>query len=347
MLKGIDVSKFQGTINWEEVKSSGVQFAIIRAGYGNSISQKDICFDANMEGALSAGIPVGAYWFSYAISVEDAKAEAAVFLQVLSPYRDSITFPAAFDYEYASREYASENGVNATPELINQMATAFLNAVKSGGYRPMLYTNNDYRINIFSAETLAAWDIWLADYNGDPDISCAIQQTASNGSVSGISVDVDTDKSFVDYSSLSDTTVHAYYRVRAGDVWLPEVCDLTDFAGCSNGTTPISDIALRVSAGSVNYRVHVNGGSWLPYVTGCNISDSSNGYAGMGTPIDAVEINYNTPDSIRPYKKAKYRVAPCGGSYYAWQLDGETTNGQDGYAGSFGNKIAKLQVCIE
>ena len=63
--------------------------------------------------------------------------------------------------------------------------------------------------------------------------------------------------------------------------------------------------------------------------------------------IDAVEVYYYTPDSIRPYKKAKYRVAPVGGSYYPWQYDNETGNGQDGYAGAFGKPIGKLQIVIE
>lgn len=345
MLKGIDVSSFQGSINWSAAKAAGVRFAMIRAGYGDDISQKDSCFDANMEGALAAGIPVRAYWFSYAVSEDDAKQEASVFLQVLSPYRNSITFPAAFDYEEASRKYAAKMGIDATPELINQMANAFLGAVQADGYRPMLYTNNDFRRNIFSSATLAAWDLWLADYSGGPDVPCAIQQTASDGSVAGIGGNVDTDTAFSDYTG--NVSVHAYYRVRAGGVWLPEVCDLNDFAGRGNGTTPITDLAVRVSAGSVRYRVHVCGGSWLPYVTGYNAGDSSNGYAGEGQPVDAVEIYYHTPDSIRPCKCAKYRVAPVGRDYYPWQLDDRTTDGQDGYAGTLGNEIAKLQVCIE
>ena len=140
-------------------------------------------------------------------------------------------------------------------------------------------------------------------------------------------------------------TVDVYYRVRTkADGWLPEVKNLEDYAGFTGAVT---DVAVRVSAGSVKYRVHIKGGNWLPYVTGCNINDAVNGYAGNGLEIDAVEVYYYTPDSIRPYKKAKYRVAPVGGSYYPWQYDNETGNGQDGYAGAFGNAIGKLQIVIE
>ena len=139
--------------------------------------------------------------------------------------------------------------------------------------------------------------------------------------------------------------VDVYYRVRTkADGWLPEVKNLEDYAGFTGAVT---DAAIRVSAGSVKYRVHIKGGKWLPCVTGCNINDGTNGYAGNGLEIDAIEVYYYTPDNIRPYKKAKYRVAPVGGSYYPWQYDNETGNGQDGYAGAFGNAIAKLQIVIE
>ena len=146
-------------------------------------------------------------------------------------------------------------------------------------------------------------------------------------------------------STPTNQTVHAYYRVRTQKHgWLPEVTDLSDYAGWEDSS--ITDVAIRVSDGSVKYRVHT-GGRWLPYVTGCNIHDDQNGYAGIHAPIDAIEVYYYTPDSIRPYKRAKYRVAPVGGSYYPYQYDNEIGNGQDGYAGDLKNKIGKFQLCIE
>ena len=138
--------------------------------------------------------------------------------------------------------------------------------------------------------------------------------------------------------------VDVCYRVRTNSRWLPEVCNLNDYAGIQGEA--ITDIAVSVSAGSVKYRVHNKGGSWLPYVTDCNINDS-NGYAGDGQPIDAIEIYYSTPDNIRPYKYAKYHVSPANGNYYSWQFDDKTDTGQDGYAGSFGTEIDRLQIVIE
>jgi len=134
--------------------------------------------------------------------------------------------------------------------------------------------------------------------------------------------------------------VNVYYRVKTvKHGWLPEVKNLEDYAGWEN--SPITDIAIRVDRGSIRYRVHVKGSNWLPYVTGYDINDLSNGYAGNGKVIDAVEVYYETPDDIRPYKRAKYKV-----NEYPWQYDNEKDTRQDGYAGAFGVNVTKLQIEI-
>lgn len=136
------------------------------------------------------------------------------------------------------------------------------------------------------------------------------------------------------------------YKVRTGGTWLPEVTDLSDYAGLEN--KQITDVAIKVSKGSVKYRVHIKGGSWLPYVTGYNTADDENGYAGDKKPIDLIEVYYSTPNDVVSklgYLKAKYRVSPIGTtSYYDWQYDDEKTGGQDGYAGDYGTAIDKLQI---
>ena len=134
------------------------------------------------------------------------------------------------------------------------------------------------------------------------------------------------------------------YRVRADGRWLPEVQDTTDFAGLPG--KPITDVAMRVSAGTIKYRVHVLNGKWLPWVTACDIN-RSDGYAGDGHEIDALQVIYYTPEELKPSKCAKYRVAPVGNNYYPWQIDNQTTGGQDGYAGIFGQTMDRLQMCVE
>ncbi len=139
---------------------------------------------------------------------------------------------------------------------------------------------------------------------------------------------------------INKNIVNVYYRVcTQKHGWLPEVKNLDDYAGYEN--SPITGIAIKVDKGSIRYRVHIKGGNWLPYVTGYDIKDFNNGYAGGNKIIDAVEVYYNTPLDIRPYMRAKYKV-----NNYSWQYDNETTNGQDGYAGTFGVPVTKLQIEI-
>ena len=203
-MRGIDVSAHNGVINWPAVRASGIEAVIIRAGYGNSISQQDKQFAANIKGAAAAGLKIGIYWFSYADSVADALKEWAVCKSIIEPYRDKITLPVVYDYEYDSVNYYRKiHGAAPSNALINQMVNAFLSAAKADGWKTALYTNNDYRLHVFTAATLAMWDIWLADYSSGPDISCPIQQTGSTGKVPGISTPVDLNTFFKDY--LSDT----------------------------------------------------------------------------------------------------------------------------------------------
>lgn len=141
-------------------------------------------------------------------------------------------------------------------------------------------------------------------------------------------------------------TIHFRYRVRTKeDGWLPEVVNLADYAGIPGHA--ITDIAIGVDRGSLWYQVHVKGGGWLPAVSGYNINDYNNGYAGNGQVIDAVRVYYNTPADYAAqygYQKAQYRVAPIWGSYWPWQFDNETGSGQDGYAGVIGQAMDRLQL---
>lgn len=135
--------------------------------------------------------------------------------------------------------------------------------------------------------------------------------------------------------------VNVYYRVKTQKHgWLPEVKNLEDYAGWEN--SPITGLAVRVDKGSIKYRVHIKGGNWLNWITKCDLNDYHYGYAGNNKPIDAIQIYYYTPNGIRPYKKAKYKV-----NNYDWQYDDETSNGQDGYAGLMGINATKIQIAIE
>ena len=135
--------------------------------------------------------------------------------------------------------------------------------------------------------------------------------------------------------------VNIYYRVKTQKHgWLPEVKNLEDFAGYENSA--IVGLAMKVDKGAIKYRVHIKGGKWLGWITKYNLNDFHYGFAGDNKPIDAVEVYYSTPNDIRPYKRAKYKV-----NNYSWQYDNEKTKGQDGYAGAFGVVATKFQIVIE
>jgi len=150
------------------------------------------------------------------------------------------------------------------------------------------------------------------------------------------------DSSTTTQSNSQSSTVNVYYKVKTKKYgWLPEVKNLEDNAGYKGD--PITGIAMRVDKGSIKYRVHIKGGKWYGYVTGYDINDIKNGYAGDGkNVIDCIEAYYYTPDDIRPYKRAKYKV-----NDYDWQYDNEKTNGQDGYGGAMGVSATKFQIVIE
>lgn len=139
----------------------------------------------------------------------------------------------------------------------------------------------------------------------------------------------------------SGNDVNVTYRVKTQKHgWLPEVRNLEDYAGWED--SPIIAVAISVDKGDIWYQAHIKGKGWLPRVTGYDINDFHNGYAGDGRVIDCIRVYYTTPDNIRPYKKAKYKV-----NNYAWQYDDETSHGQDGYAGVYGINVTEFQMVIE
>ncbi|WP_434799405.1 SH3 domain-containing protein [Terrisporobacter vanillatitrophus] len=160
---GIDVSKWNYSIDWDKVKASGVDYAIIRAGYGSSTV--DPYFYENIRGAIDAGIEVGVYWFSYATNSAKAKIEAQKCIETIAPYKDKISYPVFFDFEYASVDYAVNQGVTVTKSLATSMSYEFLNYVESQGYMGGVYTNDDFGSRYFSDELLSSSYLWVAQYS--------------------------------------------------------------------------------------------------------------------------------------------------------------------------------------
>ena len=200
-LKGIDVSQWQGNIDWQKVKGAGVQFAMLRAGYGRN--NLDTKFHRNAQRAIAAGIPIGLYWFSYALNVEMARREAQYAVEVAKKYK--ITWPIAYDLEYDTVSYAVKNGVAITKSLTTQMAIAFCEEIKRLGYIPMVYTNLDYLNRYFDRSKLP-YDLWYAQYASTASVADKeIWQYSSKGSVPGISGNVDMNHGYKDYGNGGDS----------------------------------------------------------------------------------------------------------------------------------------------
>ena len=200
-LKGIDVSQWQGNIDWQKVKGAGVQFAMLRAGYGRN--NLDTKFHRNAQGAAAAGIPVGLYWFSYALNVEIARKEAQYAVELAKKYK--ITWPIAYDLEYDTVSYAVKNGVTITKSLATQMAIAFCEEIKRLGYIPMVYTNLDYLNRYFDRSKLP-YDLWYAQYASTASVADKeIWQYSSKGSVPGIAGNVDMNHGYKDYGNGGDS----------------------------------------------------------------------------------------------------------------------------------------------
>ena len=201
--QGVDVSRFQGDIDWEAVAGDGIDFAIIRAGgryYGRNGSgalYEDELFDQNMQGAIAAGLDVGAYFFSNAITVEEALSEADLLLSKLEPYREHVTCPVVCDWEYIGGEGGRTYGVDS--EIITDCIDAFCNRVREVGYTPMLYFNQYCGYVKLDLRDLTQYDFWLAEYNSDPSFLYGFQfwQYSEKGRVAGIGGEVDMDLCFV------------------------------------------------------------------------------------------------------------------------------------------------------
>ena len=194
-MKGIDVSYHNGEINWAAVKAAGYEFAILRAGYGRYISQKDKKFEQNYAGAKAAGIKVGAYWYSYAVSPEDAVTESKVFQQILSGKQ--FEYPVYFDIEDKSQ-------VALGKAVISNMIRAFNDSMRAAGYYPGTYSNTNWFTNYIDADIRTRDTVWLADYraNFNTTIPRDIHQYTSSGSVPGINGRVDLNNATRDFAEI-------------------------------------------------------------------------------------------------------------------------------------------------
>lgn len=200
--QGVDVSSFQGEIDWQKVKADGIEFAIIRLGYrgyGTGRMMLDDYYEANIQGALDSGLEVGVYFFSQAISEEEAIEEAQVVLENIRKY--NVTYPIIYDAEEIPSDTARTDGL--TVRQLTDNAIAFCKYIEAAGYSSMIYSNKRWLLTKLDLERLIDYDIWFAGYINIPEYpyDFKIWQYTESGSVDGINGNVDLNISFMDYRS--------------------------------------------------------------------------------------------------------------------------------------------------
>ena len=197
---GIDVSKWQGTINWSKVKAAGIDYAIIRLGGRGSSSGTlalDSKFEENMANAKAAGVEIGVYFYTNALTTKEAKEEASYVIEKLKPYKSSITWPVFLDVETSCSRF-HEGGVNNKQKTA--ICKAFCKKIKEEGYTAGLYSYYAYVNSYLNMDDIEdKYYVWIARYNSVLNYSgeYGMWQFTSTGSVDGISGSVDLDVGYV------------------------------------------------------------------------------------------------------------------------------------------------------
>lgn len=204
-VSGIDVSSYQGNIDWNAVAASGVKFAMIRIG--NIKYGLDSKFTQNVVAANAAGIRVGAYVYSYALNDTEAAADAQLAVSAMAAL--PISFPVAIDLEDSSQK-------SLTPAQLQSIANTFCSVVYAAGYHPMVYSYKNWFTERMGA---TAWDHWVANYSSAMGFPGTMWQYSSSGSVAGIAGNCDMDYVLKDYftaipaNGLSTQNGATYYFV--------------------------------------------------------------------------------------------------------------------------------------
>lgn len=199
--KGIDVSRYQEEIDWSKVAASDVEYAFIRLGirgYTEGEIKEDETFEDNINGALDNGIKAGVYFFTQAVSVEEAEEEAQFVLDAIEPY--DVTYPVVLDVEAVNQDNARTKDL--TKEERTEYCIAFCEMIKQAGYTPMIYGNLKTFMLMLDMEKLEDYDKWFAYYDTELyfPYNVRVWQYTDTGVVDGIDTDVDINISFGDFS---------------------------------------------------------------------------------------------------------------------------------------------------
>ncbi len=228
--KGIDVSKWQGEVDFNKVRAEGYEFVIINAGFGRYISQKDRYFETNYKNARAAGLKVGAYWYSYAVNSADAKKEAETFLAAVEGKQ--FEYPLAYDIEDST-----QSGLSG--KVIGDMINAFCGHLESKGYYAAIYSYASFLKSKVPAACRSKYDVWVANFDvAKPDYpyEYGMWQYTSKGKVSGVSGSCDCDYAYKDYPAIMKAQgLNGFSRAKT----------VLDKTGYKKGDNTIGSLALK------------------------------------------------------------------------------------------------------
>ncbi|MCD8356798.1 MAG: S-layer homology domain-containing protein [Clostridia bacterium] len=236
---GIDVSKWDGNINWTKVSNDGVDFAFIRVGYrgtSNGALYQDPNFTTYMQNAASAHIPVGVYVFSQALTQAEAQAEANFALERVAAY--NIQLPIVMDYEYYNGTGRLDTA-HLSRSQKTQNVLAFCETIRAAGYQPMVYANKSFLTDdLYMDQVNSAAHIWLANYTTNTTYSGSYDfwQYAENGYVSGINTEVDCNFFFTTGSLVSDDYICGFKDVFSSQ-WYADAVSFAYNNGLMSGTS--------------------------------------------------------------------------------------------------------------
>lgn len=213
-IKGIDVSQWQGYIDWQAVKNDGIQFAFVRAGHGGHTL--DTCFQQNMVNANAAGIPVGVYFYSTAQNEAQAVQDAQFVIRSMKGYL--VSYPVVIDLEDSSQAHLSK-------QQIGRIAKAYCDEIRAAGYTPMVYCNENWYRNMIDVSMVSDVEMWVARWGNtySSDIPRDIWQSCSTGRVAGINGNVDIDFGYPDYTKIiTPRTEPQEGYVMTGGMWVKD-----------------------------------------------------------------------------------------------------------------------------
>lgn len=313
IIEGIDVSKYNKTIDWAAVKKAGIDFAFVRTsyrGYGKAGNlAADPYAEVNMKNAAAAGVRVGAYIFSQAITVKEAQEEADYLLNSVKGY--NITMPLVFDFEYFSG--GRLDNANLSKRVQTDICLAFCKKIEAAGYTPLVYANKSMLTSgLYASEISSKYPVWLAHYTSASDYAgdYSFWQYTEKGSVSGITGDVDMNFWYVKPGESMSFNVPGAPAVTTPTVTAPSATTLSGEAS-SYDKVKLTWKKVPEAAGYVIYRYNSPSKSYekIKTISGADTTSYTDTGRTMRTTYKYRIKTYKNADGSTVYSKSSGTVS--------------------------------------